>query len=52
MNEPMSFLKAMMHAFKTASQTTAQFAAEFKALSDADKAWYKEALIEAGYQLI
>ncbi len=52
MDKPMSFLQALMHAFKRANQTTADFAAEVRALTDADKVWFRSALIDAGYQLV
>lgn len=50
--KPVSFLMAMLSEFKKPGQTTQDFANEIKALSEADKAWYRQAFIEHGYNFI
>lgn len=50
--DEMSLVRALMHAFKRPDETTANFAAQIKALTDADKAWYKAELIKAGYKIV
>lgn len=50
-NQEMTFLGALMHAFKKPGQTTADFAQEVKALTDEDKAYFRAELIKAGYKL-
>lgn len=47
----MSFMLAMMHYFKKSDQTTADFAKEFRALTEQDKADFREMLPNVGYNI-
>jgi hypothetical protein len=52
-NKIYSLTTAMLDYFgKLPGQSTSQFAEELKALTDADKAYFRGALIALGYKLI
>jgi hypothetical protein len=50
---PQSYVAAMLHFFgKKHGRTTQEFAQELKTLSESDKAEFKQALIERGYNIV
>jgi hypothetical protein len=51
MEKAMSFMLAMMDYFKKPGQTTAEFAAEYRKLDDADKAEFRALLETVGYKI-
>ena len=48
---PLSFAQTMMQVFKRPGQNASEFLQEFKALSDEDKAWFRQQLVAEGYAL-
>lgn len=50
----MTFTQAMMEVFgkKSPTQTTMELVAEFKALTEQDRAWFKAELASLGYEII
>ncbi len=52
MAQAISLTKALLQHCKLESETTADFAAQLKTLTDADKAWFRDRFtVEYGYEI-